>query len=283
MKVCMTLLVRDEEEIIRENIEYHLSRGVDFIIATDNLSRDRTPDILKSYERKGCLRYILESSDDYSQDLWVTRMSCMASVDYHADWVIHLDADEFWWPYEGGIKSVLNRCPDDVDGLIINRVNFLTPSDYDPTRSMFDQMTLRQSTSTNPLGNPLLPKICHRGNPDVIVTQGNHNFEIVGQKTNQLESTEAAIFHFPLRSFQSLENKIALGGAAYERNTRLRPWVGDAWRELYKIYLKGELNLYYQDQVIDRAQMDLLRKNGKAISDVRLRDYMRNIDTGLQK
>ena len=30
--LLMTLLVRDEEDLIRENIAYHLSQGVDFII-----------------------------------------------------------------------------------------------------------------------------------------------------------------------------------------------------------------------------------------------------------
>jgi hypothetical protein len=32
----MTLLIRDEEDIIDKNISFHLKHGVDFIIATDN-------------------------------------------------------------------------------------------------------------------------------------------------------------------------------------------------------------------------------------------------------
>lgn len=61
----MTLLVRDVEDIIRENIEFHLEKGVDFIIATDNLSVDSTKYILKKYERKGMLKYIFEPEDNY--------------------------------------------------------------------------------------------------------------------------------------------------------------------------------------------------------------------------
>lgn len=49
----MTLLVRDEQDIIRENIEFHLSQGVSFFIVTDNLSADGTAAILKEYEEMG--------------------------------------------------------------------------------------------------------------------------------------------------------------------------------------------------------------------------------------
>lgn len=61
MKLIMTLLVRDEEDILAHNIEYHLGNGVDFVIATDNLSTDRTRDILEEFRRAGQLHYIYES------------------------------------------------------------------------------------------------------------------------------------------------------------------------------------------------------------------------------
>ena len=58
MKLVMTLLVRDEEDIVASNIDFHLNNGVDFIIAMDNLSIDGAADILRLYERKGMLRYL---------------------------------------------------------------------------------------------------------------------------------------------------------------------------------------------------------------------------------
>ena len=67
MKLVMTLLVRDEADIISSNIDFHLDQGVDFIIAMDNLSVDGTTEILRAYERRGVLHYIHQADDDHSQ------------------------------------------------------------------------------------------------------------------------------------------------------------------------------------------------------------------------
>ena len=42
MKLVMTLLVRDEEDIVEDHLIYHLNQGVDFVVATDNRSVDGT-------------------------------------------------------------------------------------------------------------------------------------------------------------------------------------------------------------------------------------------------
>src|SRR4051812_17470085 len=42
VKVVMTLLVRDEVDIVDVNLAYHLARGVDGVIVTDHRSTDGT-------------------------------------------------------------------------------------------------------------------------------------------------------------------------------------------------------------------------------------------------
>ena len=79
MKLVMTLLVRDEEDVLRANLEFHREQGVDFFIVTDNKSEDSTPDIVKEYEARGLAKYIFEGDDDYNQWAWVTRMARLAA------------------------------------------------------------------------------------------------------------------------------------------------------------------------------------------------------------
>ena len=81
MKLLMTLLVRDEEDILRENLDFHLAQGVDEMIVTDNGSVDSTVEILREYEARGVVHVLLEPTDDYSQWRWVTRMARSAAID----------------------------------------------------------------------------------------------------------------------------------------------------------------------------------------------------------
>ena len=60
MKLVMTLLARDEADIVDAQLSFHLNAGVDFVVATDNLSQDGTTEILESYARDGHLHLIRE-------------------------------------------------------------------------------------------------------------------------------------------------------------------------------------------------------------------------------
>src|SRR5688572_7738645 len=111
MRLVMTLLVRDEADIVDAQIAFHLNAGVDFVIATDNRSEDGTTEILERYASGGFLHRIEEPGDDLRQTEWVTRMARLAAIDFGADWVINADADEFWWPRGPSLKDVLATVP----------------------------------------------------------------------------------------------------------------------------------------------------------------------------
>jgi glycosyl transferase family 2 len=270
--LVMTLLVRDERDIIRENIAYHLSQGVDFIIATDNGSVDGTSDILREYERQGCLRLLIEEGDTYAQSRWVTRMARMASEVYGARFVINSDADEFWWPATGTLKEHLTKVPSRIGGLSVVRTNF--PPTPDESGFFYDRQVIRERVSLNGRGDPLPPKVCHRGCADVVVAQGNHSVSspTLGKVAADPELT---IFHFPLRTYRQLENKIAKGGAAYERNLEIPKEDGDAWRWLYGLYREGALERWYAGQLLRADDAADGVREGRLIEDRRLQLHLR--------
>lgn len=271
MKVVMTLLVRDEADILAANIDFHLAMGVDFVIATDNLSTDRTAEILRHYEKRGVLQYLHESDDDYSQHRWVTRMARMAATEHAADWVINNDADEFWWPETGDLKGVLERVPGNVDAVSAKRTNFL-PTQTVGTDFFAETMTLRESVSLNAVGRPLPDKVCHRGTADIDVAQGNHS---VSRRGSMLKAVPAAIsiMHFPLRSYDQFANKISKGGAAYARNSQLPKGIGATWRHLYDLWQNDELREHFAQAVPNTDDVQRGLSDGRYIRDERLKRF----------
>ncbi len=282
MKIVMTLLVRDEEDILRSNIDFHLSQGVDYVIATDNLSVDGTRDILKEYEKKGVLHYIYEDNDNYNQYAWVTRMARIASTQFEADWVINNDADEFWWPRDGNLKSVFSKLPNkSVFGIPFKtnivkaqRTNFVYTDVESDEVPFYERMCFRELCSLNPLGQPLPPKSAHIASSKVNVGQGNHDVEGIGKKI--ISENLIDILHFPIRSKQQLVNKIVKGGAAYERNTELSEDIGSTWRELYRKYnADGDLDEYLQSNTYSKAKLLSEIESGRVVEDRRLFNYFK--------
>ena len=270
MKLVMTLLVRDEQDIIRDNIDYHLSQGVDFFIATDNRSEDRTASILKEYEAKGLLHYIYEGDDDYNQHAWVTRMARMAHVSHGADWVINNDADEFWWPREGSLHETFARLPAEVNIVRASRHNFVSVEQSE--LPFYHRMIYRERFSRNPLGRPLPPKVAHRGRTDVVVAQGNH--AVKGIDEPRILEDPLEILHFPVRSYPQIENKIAKGGAAYANNRELPAGVGLTWRKQYDdLKRDNSLRPYFEECYHDEARRAAKLASGEIILDRRLSEY----------
>lgn len=175
MKLMLTLLCRDEEDILNEMIRFHLDQGVDLIVATDNGSEDNSRLILERYARSGHLVLIDEPQHNHDQAIWVSHMAELAA-DKGADWIIHSDADEFWWPEHDDLKTTLSQSPLSVEAWEVNRTNFLPPAKKsNRSRKPFHQRQLiRERSSMNSMGQPLPPKICHRGEQNLFVTDGNH-------------------------------------------------------------------------------------------------------------
>lgn len=101
----MTILAKDEIDIIEQNILFHKAHGVDAFIVTDNDSTDGTREVFQKYKDKGwILDLIDEPSDNYAQIDWVHRM-IMKAKEHSPDWIINADADEFWISKTGNLKD----------------------------------------------------------------------------------------------------------------------------------------------------------------------------------
>ena len=264
MTLVMTLLVRDEEDVIEANLAHHYDQGVDFVIATDNGSVDGTVAILEAEERAGRLRLIHEPEDTYAQHRWVTRMARLAATEHGADWVINNDADEFWFAQEGDLASTLASVPEDIDVVIAQRHNLIARPDGHP-------MTIRQSAPVQHPGlgdGALPPKVAHRAHSEITVLQGNH--EVDGLTGGSLDDGRIDILHIPVRSYAQFANKIAKGGAAYARNTELPQEVGHQWRRLHALQQDGTFDAEWAGLLLSEDEIRTGLADGTLVEDDRL-------------
>ncbi|WP_106617291.1 glycosyltransferase family 2 protein [Saccharothrix carnea] len=280
MRVLMTLLVRDEADVVAATVEHHLAAGVDFIVATDNGSRDGTVEILESYQAAGVLELHHEPSQDYEQGRWVTRMARRAAH-LGADWVINADADEFFWP-AGETTPGRDALPAAFAaagpaGLVRSRRDNLVPDPaVDPTAAWVDRLVIRDTASLSARGTRIGPKVCHRADPDVDVAQGNHTATgpLIGAES---PLTPLEILHVPDRGYEHYARKIANGGSAYAANTRLGADVGWHWREDYERLLDGELAAVYAARERDGAAVAEGLAAGVLFRDTRLADRLADL------
>jgi len=271
MKLVLTLLCRDEADVLESMIRFHLEQGVDWIIATDNGSIDGSLAILQRYERKGKLQLIQEPEHTHDQAVWVTRMARLAA-DQGADWIINSDADEFWWPCSCNLKTRLAALPSSVAACRVERTNFLPPSrDKYDRRPFHQRQLLRERVSRNSLGEPLPPKLIHRAHPQIEVSDGNHDARVEGQSLQGVDGVGIEILHVPIRSYRQLERKIGQGTEALQRNRRVAQGVGHSWRSLYNSHLKqGTLPTYYDSLRPNERSLAIKLKSGELVEDRRL-------------
>lgn len=261
-KLVMTLLARNEEDIIEQCIKFHLSQGVDFIIATDNGSTDNTRNIFLKYQEMGVLHLIDEPEHNYNQDIWVGRMVLLAKKKYKADWVINVDADEFWYCNYGNIKLAL---PDPKKFNIL----YVGGIQIDPIDGNDDLFEIPKSISGMVSG---IFKCMHTTKGYKKSMMGNHQVKMDRFHKKATTTLDMVIFHFCVRSYKRYETKVITAFKAFENNPRFSDGlVGGHIRPQYEIYKAGKLREEY-----DRLKTHQNGNVNHIKSDSRLYDWCKN-------
>jgi len=275
MTLAMTLLARDEIDIVDSWLAFHLNAGADVVIATDNRSEDGTTEVLEEYARSGHVHLLREPGEDLRQDEWVTRMARLAATEYGADWVINSDADEFWWPRGASLSEVLAAVPPRY-GTVGAFLRVFCPRPGD--EHFAERMTLRFSALA-PINDPAslykpIRKIVHRGHPQIRVTRGNH--ALVDSPFAPLRGWfPIECFHFPLRSAAQCEHKAQLQGAAFEKYIARPPTAYHA--DMYEALRSGRIAEYYEALVVSDEELERGVAQGRLVGDTRLRDALRHL------
>jgi Glycosyl transferase family 2 len=269
--LAMTMMVRDEEDILADNLRYHLDQGVDLVLVVDHGSSDGTQDILKEYERAGHVRSYRVEERAYRQRERITELLRIAREEHRADWVIHGDADEFWVPAVGTLRDVFAAVPDRYGYLVVPRHDFV-PTD-DEAAPFHQRMVLRHRRSLNGRGHRLDPKVAQRPAAADVVAPGNH--ALIDPKLAPAPEIGALeILHFQMRGYEQFERKVLRNGGGHEAETDREPSVGIDQLTQLAIYRRGELRDYWRARLPDPDEREQQVAQGQLVIDRRLQQAL---------
>lgn len=274
-RLIMTLLVKNEEDMLEENLIFHKAMGVDGFIITDNNSSDRTPEIVRKYKEKGWIvEAIEEKATDYQQKKWVDRMIWKAKSVHKADWVINADADEIWYAPSGDLKTEL----------VSSRANVLTcemkcvyPEEGKPfwqwgqTVEVVNDLE-RYNLSRYSLFARQNKKVIHRTAGYIQISMGNHKVTMFPKK---VAKSNIRIYHYNIRGKKPFLEKMINGGKQLEQNPKKHG--GRHWRYYYQLYKEGLLEAEY-DKVIGTASFDQLKLDGFIRTDTTIPEWFGRLD-----
>lgn len=274
MKLAMNYLIKNEADIILDNIKVHAQLGADCFVIIDNGSTDGTREILDSIKDQYEMIIIDRPQLDYQQSNWKTEMAKTAAKQLGADWSIANDADEFWIPKDGDLKTEMTQ-----GGSILEcpRHNIL----YD--REAFDSEA-PYYTQTNRVQYPIdYPKGIQQSEPNLSIMLGKIHGKVAVRSTgllrvkggnhrawhawgwlNTKQSGNISVYHYPIRSkakfIQNIENRKALLDAGVTK-------MGDHYRRWVRMYNEGLIEEELNRLTVSQASSNILSDIGILVDD----------------
>jgi glycosyltransferase involved in cell wall biosynthesis/predicted O-methyltransferase YrrM len=243
--IFAVMMVRNERDILPVNLRYHLESGIDHILVADNGSTDGTSAILEEFAATSRV-HVFARPGPYNQAGTTTELAREAFL-RGAQWVLPIDADEFWHVPAGRLADVL----DDAAGtgaLEVEVVNFVQRREQDvrdvralltmtrrvsaPTGTAADAAELVESGRIAFVECRYPPKYVSRACIALQIGQGNH--QVSGTDGSVRKSDAIVCMHAPLRARDALAvGKVEQGRRVEEINHDLRQyWHVRRWRRL---------------------------------------------------
>ena len=280
-------ILRNEADIIETNLRHHFASVIDEAIVIDNGSIDGTMELVSELAEDLPIRLASEVGPIYQSER-VTRMARFA-VQEGADWVLPIDADEFWVGAGASFRAVLEDTPAEVDALFVDLVTFVQRRDVLAARpGCLVSMTMRPEHQVGPMEDlPRLvreeevgwveimytPKCVHRARPGLTVPKGNHRTGVRGGRATD----RLTCLHAPMRAFSTLAGKLDHGRREAEENGPLEfeaSWHMKRWWQMAR------------ERTLDREWEALSYRDGaitvggrshELVVDTRLRDAARAV------
>lgn len=218
--IALVSMIKDEDDIIYENLVWHFAVGFRKFVIVDNNSSDKTRFLVEKFRDQTLGKAIVIIVDDpiveYIQSEVTTGAMRLAnSVWPKVEWVFPVDADEFWYPTTD-LKNILSHIPENKDIILTHQYNHFpikNAQDSNFSQPFYDVLDFRLKTLSPGFG-----KVAVRSKPDITIAQGNHSARAINYYRNADYVAGNALGldmrHFQMRSVFQVEKKYSNGAKA---------------------------------------------------------------------
>jgi hypothetical protein len=281
MKVAGLMVVRDEADIVGVNLAHHRRAGIDEFWIIDNGSTDATSDVLRRASRRGGVHWRRDDGP-FAQSAMTTELARDARRS-GADWVVAIDADEFWVTDGRDLHDVLRAVEDDVGALAADVVNYvqgrwvttagpaslltMTRRAPDAVGSSEQAHWLVEHRHAGYVETAYPSKLVSRASASMTIAPGNHGVEGVD---GTVEPTRAiTCLHAPLRA----RDRIVVKGAHADRMPEAAFGRGDGWQpRRWRDLPPSSIDDEWRANSYDDLDLDVFGFAHPLVVDTRLRD-----------
>ena len=241
LAAAVVMMVKDEADIIGENLSWLHHIGLRRFILLDNASTDDTAPIIERFRRAHRDTELLVVHDPlvrYMQAEKTTGLYRLAiSIWPDIRWVIPADADEFLIAEHG--LGVLDRVEPGTDAISVPKtIHFQRQGSDHANPSVMGRMDYRSPLFCVP------PKVIAKQDLFMTITQGNHKVRLVDDRPPRYSGGfRLGLYYreFPTRSFAHFLRKISNGGPAIKAAEAFlgRKVGGEHWVDYHNALLAG--------------------------------------------
>ena len=263
--LAMVILVKNEVDIIAENIRYHARHGVEHFVVMDNGSTDGTVELLETLKQQFSLHIEIDKTP-YQQSKFMTRLARIAKKQFAATHVILNDADEFWCAK--GHDSLISAIDLSLPVQCCPRVNMLYTASMAAQQRLYTDATWsvvapieysrEQQQRLAQVSLQLVkikPKAIVRPVGLRYVKGGNHSAAHWLSWHRAPINRNITIYHYPIRSFAQFEKNIKMRAAIVDKSGVA---MGAHYHRWIAQFRAGQLQASYQALLPTEQQVSVL-------------------------